>query len=234
MNTFKQFLVEIDKIEASSWKGDSRDIRFSLTKDWAKVDLAYKNRKPLPGGSDFTYATINNGFDILIFSDDAESLTPDYGRYSPRKIQTSIPVVGHLSLERSHVKGCKQVNLISVVEKYRGQKVGLALYGIVLDILGQTLISGGSQTFKGQQMWANLKSIPGVKVYGLIERGDNDNEDALLKLNDVGIFAEDKKYIAFPVTLNSSGKILNSSHFKIYRPWWQGGAAVLLVAKKVA
>ena len=59
------------------------------------------------------------------------------------------------------------VSNVYVVPKFRGQKIGSALYDIALDEFG-TLLSDEQQTASGQRMWVHLHGKPGVKVYAVL------------------------------------------------------------------
>jgi GNAT superfamily N-acetyltransferase len=109
-----------------------------------------RNRKPLPGGSDFTYAINKKDpefMEIMIFSGDELVAELDLGAtLDPMKTWV--------------------VESIAVDPDYRSRGLGKALYGIALSILKLTLEAGGTQTKFGQRMWIMLNSIPGVEVKG--------------------------------------------------------------------
>ena len=109
-----------------------------------------KNRKPLPGGSSYTYA-VNRGdpefMEIMIFDGDTLAAELDlFATLDPLKTW--------------------RVETIITDPDYRGRGMGKALYGIALSILKLTLEAGETQTKFGQQMWLMLDSIPGVEVLG--------------------------------------------------------------------
>ena len=107
-------------------------------------------KKPLPGGSQFTYAVNKTGtgdIEIMIFNGDE--------------------IAAELDLfDTQDVTGAWRVETVVVDPDYRGQGLGKALYGIALSILRLTLEAGDAQTRHGQQMWLMLNSIPGVEVVG--------------------------------------------------------------------
>jgi GNAT superfamily N-acetyltransferase len=107
-------------------------------------------KKPLPGGSGFTYAVNKTGkgdIEIMIFNGDE--------------------IAAELDLfDTQDVTGAWRVETVVVDPDYRGQGLGKALYGIALSILKLTLEAGDTQTRHGQQMWLMLNSIPGVEVMG--------------------------------------------------------------------
>jgi putative chitinase len=107
-------------------------------------------KKPLPGGSGFTYAVNKNSsgnLEIMIF--DGETLAAELDLF---ETQDPLNTWG--------------VDTIVVARPYRGRGLGKALYGIALSILKLTLEAGQTQTKHGQQMWLMLNSIPGVEVLG--------------------------------------------------------------------
>jgi len=107
-------------------------------------------KKPLPGGSKFTYGI---------------------GRPTPEDLQIMIfdgdTLAAELNLfyTRDPLKTWK-VETIATRPQYQGQGLGKALYGIALSILKLTIEAGETQTKHGQQMWIMLNSIPGVEVLG--------------------------------------------------------------------
>ena len=107
-------------------------------------------KKPLPGGSKFTYAVDKTGkgdIEIMIF--DGEEIAAELDLF-----------------ETQDVTGAWRVETVVVDPDYRGQGLGKALYGIALSILKLTIEAGDTQTRHGQQMWLMLNSIPGVEVVG--------------------------------------------------------------------
>jgi GNAT superfamily N-acetyltransferase len=109
-----------------------------------------KNRKPLPGGSGYTYAVNQKDpefMEIMIFDGDTLAAELDlFATLDPLKTW--------------------RVETVVTDPDYRGQGLGKALYGIALSILKLTIEAGETQTKFGQQMWLMLDSIPGVEVLG--------------------------------------------------------------------
>jgi len=66
-----------------------------------------------------------------------------------------------------------EVEGIVVDPDYRGQALGLALYGIALSELKLTLKAGKTQTRHGQSMWLKLNQIPGVEIRGVTKARRN-------------------------------------------------------------
>jgi len=109
-----------------------------------------KNRKPLPGGSQFTYAVNRKDpefMEIMIF--DGDTLAAELDLFA--------------TLDPLKTWG---VETVVTDPDYRGRGLGKALYGIALSILKLTLEAGETQTKHGQAMWVMLNSIPGVEVKG--------------------------------------------------------------------
>jgi ribosomal protein S18 acetylase RimI-like enzyme len=107
-------------------------------------------KKPLPGGSKFTYAVNKTGtgdLEIMIF--DGDTLAAELDLF-----------------ETQDVTDAWRVSTVAVNPQYRNQGLGKALYGIALSILRLTLEAGDTQTKHGQRMWLMLNSIPGVEVMG--------------------------------------------------------------------
>lgn len=123
--------------------------------DWGGKDTLSQptyeiEKKPLPGGSHYTYAVQTNDpefTEIMIFDGDTLAAELDLAAtLDPLKTW--------------------QVETVVTDPDYRGQGLGKALYGIALTILRLTLETGATQTKHGQQMWLMLNSIPGVEVLG--------------------------------------------------------------------
>lgn len=85
-------------------------------------------------------------------------------------------IVAKLSVEPADlpIPNAVQVGSITVDEDYRGRGLAKALYGIVLSIMGKTLVAGSSQTPGGRRNWVSLVNIPGVEMKGFVQL---DNED---------------------------------------------------------
>jgi GNAT superfamily N-acetyltransferase len=109
-----------------------------------------QNRKPLPGGSNFTYAINKKDpeyMEIMIYDED--QLVAELDLFA--------------TLDPLKTWG---IETVAVDPDYRGRGLGKALYGIALSILKLTLEAGETQTKHGQAMWIMLNSIPGVEVKG--------------------------------------------------------------------
>ena len=138
--------TELDEISRLP-KSDAGDFGDKGTITAPKYDI---KKKPLPGGSSYTYAVNKTGkgdLEIMIF--DGEEIAAELDLF-----------------ETQDVTGSWRVETVVVDPDYRGQGLGKALYGIALSILKLTIEAGDTQTRHGQQMWLMLNSIPGVEVVG--------------------------------------------------------------------
>jgi GNAT superfamily N-acetyltransferase len=143
-------------------------------------------KKPLPGGSGFTYAVNKTGtgdLEIMIF--DGDTLAAELDLF-----------------DTQDVTGAWRVETVVVDPDYRGRGLGKALYGIALSILKLTIEAGDTQTRNGQQMWLMLNSIPGVEVQGYNQQRTSEYQpqrgDNIVDQN------KDWTRYTFPVTPGSS------------------------------
>lgn len=143
-------------------------------------------KKPLPGGSGFTYAVNRTGtgdLEIMIF--DGETLAAELDLF-----------------DTQDVTGAWRVETVVTDPDYRGQGLGKALYGIALSILKLTIEAGDTQTRHGQQMWLMLNSIPGVEVQGYNQQRTSEYKpqrgDKIIDQN------KDWTRYTFPVTSGST------------------------------
>jgi hypothetical protein len=189
-------LTEIEKIPVSSFRGyDSTAIPTNL-----KI-----NFKPLPGKSGYFYYLNRTGSVYIV--------TPDKKK-----------IIAELKLDPYNfpIDNTVQVNTISVDPDYRGQGLGLALYGIVLAVLRKTLVSGDMQTPNGRRMWTILynlqRQIPNLVVRGYFTIADYDFDDekdipiimgqlGSEYLGQLGLF----HVFAFDVNPNIKGKELEAT-----------------------
>jgi hypothetical protein len=106
--------------------------------------------QPLPGGSGYTYhvKSSRNRKEITLFDD--------------RTLIAELDLVDSI-----YPPNTWEVEAIVVDPDYRGQNLGLALYGIALSELRLTLKAGKTQTRHGQAMWLKLNQIPGVEIRGV-------------------------------------------------------------------
>jgi GNAT superfamily N-acetyltransferase len=139
----------------ASWGGSVSEIARIPQGDFGDKDtlapMATRPKtKPLPGGSQFSYAVNKRDpefMEIMIFDGDTLAAELDLSA-------TLDPLNTWI------------VDTVAVDPDYRGQGLGKALYGIALTILKLTLEAGSTQTQHGQRMWIMLNSIPGVEVLG--------------------------------------------------------------------
>ncbi len=94
-----------------------------------------------------------------------------------------------------------EVEAIVVDPEYRGQNLGLALYGIALSELKLTLKAGKTQTRHGQAMWLKLNQIPGVEIRGVTKARHRDYRPK----DHNKIIGKNKQFVfyTFPVTAGS-------------------------------
>jgi len=140
---FDKSITEIARIPQSELNGWGE--KGTLEPPKGPVD-----KKPLPGGSGYTYAVNRTGkgdLEIMIF--DGDNLAAELDLF---ETQDFLNTWG--------------VETVVVERPYRGQGLAKALYGIALSILKLTLEAGQMQTKHGQAMWLMLNSIPGVEVKG--------------------------------------------------------------------
>ena len=141
-----------------------------------------KSSRPLPGGSGYTYAVRQSGNlkEIMIFNRDA--------------------LIAELDLKPSGDSiGSWRVESVATDPDYRGQGLGLALYGIALSILKLTLRAGKTQTRHGRAMWLKLNSIPGVEVRGIAREAQEEYDP---RPGDE-IVSETSKYITYTFPVQS-------------------------------
>lgn len=115
--------------------------------------------KQLPGGNpNFKYAVQRNNeeLNIVIVDDKAHK------------------IVGALFTTPRQVPGmgvAYHVESIAANPEYRGQNVGYGLYGVVVVVLKQRLISGDKQTPDARRMWTKMAQLPGVSAVVISRQG---------------------------------------------------------------
>jgi len=140
--------------------------------------------RPLPGGSGYTYhvKSTANRKEITLF---------DQGN-----------IIAELDLIDSvYPANTWEVAAIVVDPDYRGQSLGLALYGLALSELKLTLRAGRTQTRHGQAMWLKLNQIPGVEIRGVTKTRRNQYRSRAGN----EILAQNQQYVwyTFPVEAGS-------------------------------
>jgi GNAT superfamily N-acetyltransferase len=143
-----------------------------------------RSSRPLPGGSDYTYAVKSTGNrkEITMF---------DQGE-----------IIAEMDLIDSvYPANTWEVEGIVVDPDYRGQALGLALYGIALSELKLTLRAGRTQTRHGQAMWLKLNQIPGVEIRGVTKARRSQYRER----SGNEILGQNKQYVwyTFPVEAGS-------------------------------
>lgn len=219
-------LNEIERLSRGTYTGGRQD----LAREEPPGSI-----KPLPGGSRYVYAIegIPDNYTILILDPALKQhLTRgsyEFDWWGPNT--NSNGVVAKLDVYKtdSFPIPAWKVGTITVDEKYRGQGLAMALYGIVLTVQKRTLVAGDSQTPGGRKNWLNLASIPGCEVKGYLtvrddfiytknkKQNENDKSarriDTIMELGCDYLGSFDKAgwenyTFSLPVTAASSGKEL--------------------------
>ena len=237
-------LHEIKHIPAHDYDGNDDDVVFDTV--FKPGVEAYKRARDLPGDAGLKWFIVKHSEGLAIFIAD-----PDM----PAKLKAKpddLPIIGRLELMNHPLSRTDawSVAAIAVRKEYRGKKIGLALYGIVLALLKLTLVSDDSQTDDGARSWANISRVPGVKVQALIrkdakfvgkhnftEKGlevlnkfngtPNENLESFVKEVGGEEFSDDARYWALPV--KADGNRMSNEYVKVY-----GTFAVKLAARKTA
>jgi len=192
-------ITEIDKIYSRDFDGY----------DAISFPDSQKDRlRPLPGKSGYFYYLNNTRFQSII-----NLISPDKKK-----------IIATLKLDPYNfpIPNTVQVDSISVDPRYRGQRLGLALYGIVLTIMGRTLVSGDMQTPDGRRMWTILynlqRQIPNLSVRGYFTIADydlDDDKDLPVILGELGVeylgTIKNFHMFAFDVSPNATGKELEAN-----------------------
>lgn len=83
--------------------------------------------------------------------------------------ENDILYIGYISFGPARVAGLSntvQISNVVLDSRYRGKGLGLMMYKTVLK-LGYTIIADTTQTKSAINLWANLSTIPNVKVNGI-------------------------------------------------------------------
>ena len=183
----EEFLSEIERLSKNDYWGGKGELS-------GYKSPGNKVLKPLPGGSGLKYAIkagtgYNRGSTYIFIVDNVKSERPVPGAYEYsseyrqrlRKWEqnpnaSQLTVIAKLSVSNANIPipDAVQVGSITVDEDYRGIGLAKALYGIVLTIMGKTLVAGGEQTPGGRRNWLSLVNIPGVEVKGFVQVDDED------------------------------------------------------------
>lgn len=115
-----------------------------------KVLERQKRLMPLPGGSHYQYFIIDRDYDFFV------------GVCDP----TVEKVIGVIHLHKI-TNGVYKEFHTSLLKQYHGKRLGMAMYGIVLDICEFSMMSGDTQTPNGYGAWLKLATVPGISVRGV-------------------------------------------------------------------
>ena len=181
-----EFLNEIERLSKNSYTGGKNELDIYKTPGEKKL-------VPLPGGSGLFYSikADRDGTRQFIFIVDPAAVPkkpirkrwdfdaefiPRLQAWKKNKGKPQPAIVAKLSVEdfSSPIPNAVKVGSITVDEDYRGRGLAKALYGIVLSIMGKTLVAGGEQTPGGRRNWLSLVNIPGVEVKGFVQLDTDD------------------------------------------------------------
>jgi hypothetical protein len=176
---------EIELMRGSDFEGGSEFLNNYKISDAEYKKLAAEGKlKKLPGNNSYTYQVTERGL-----SSEITILDPNKNGGNNNKVIAVLDVGPPSS---TPIENVVEVGIITVDQKYRGQNLAKALYGIVLLPppvgLGKILFSGTDQTPGGQRNWASLSKIPGVEITGYMmfynnesRRGGGPEQDAALE-----------------------------------------------------
>lgn len=184
----QEFLNEIQRLNKGGYTGGKDELEIYKTPSEKKLS-------PLPGGSGLFYSikADRDGTRQFIFIVDPAAIPEkpvrkrwdfdaEYNQrlqaWEKNKGKVRPAIVAKLSVEdfSSPIPNAVKVGSITVDEDYRGRGLAKALYGIVLSIMGKTLVAGGEQTPGGRRNWLSLVNIPGVEVKGFVQLDTDDVE----------------------------------------------------------
>jgi len=149
-----------------------------------------RSAKLLPGGSGYTYHVKSqpNRKEITLF--DGSTL------------------IAELDLVDSiYPPNTWEVEAIVVDPDYRGQNLGLALYGIALSELKLTLKAGKTQTRHGQAMWLKLNKIPGVEIRGVTKARKNQYQDR----SNNEVLGQNRQYVFYTFPVRPGSRSMKSA-----------------------
>lgn len=168
-----EFISEIARMYGGDYTGGKGELSHYTTPRGKVV-------KPLPGGSGLQYAIQPGDDTSFVYIIDPTAKPSIVAKLSLEHVDLAIP-------------NSVQVGSITVDEDYRGRGLAKALYGIVLTVMGKTLVAGGEQTPGGRRNWVSLVNIPGVEVKGFVQLDDEEvnphdawaDEDKVDKTHDI-------------------------------------------------
>jgi len=144
----------------------------------------------LPGGSGYTYnvKSSRNRKEITMF---------DQGS-----------LIAELDLVDSiYPPNTWEVEAIVVDPDYRGQNLGMALYGIALSELKLTLKAGKTQTKHGQAMWLKLNKIPGVEIRGVTKARRKEYQQR----SENEILGQNQQYVFYTFPVKPGSRSMKSA-----------------------
>lgn len=166
-------MLEVSFFDPIAFKGDEYNIYTILTLvnilpkgDWRQertqaLRTAYDTLnekgklKPLPDGSNYHWFDVTHGRDKVVGLVDSTHQT----------------VIGALYLSlAAGFTGVWDADMIAVMPGYRGQKLGLKMFGLVLVHEKLTITCGDGVTPLGRKLWSDTPSIPGVEMFAIIPK----------------------------------------------------------------
>jgi GNAT superfamily N-acetyltransferase len=184
---------------------------------------------PLPGGSRFQYYIHKkNERDVNVILFDPEMPAPDDANFFTYYIKNPIGILSLGLLRDFPFDSAYKVNWITVDEDYRGQGIAKSLYGIVLSIMGATLISDDSQTPGGRRNWISIYKVPGAEVKAYMLYHDNDLDQRIKNIlkqagaKPLGKNRYGQTFYSLPVRLRPGSQelALLTSKLKLYSNDW--------------
>jgi hypothetical protein len=212
----KEIISEIYRIPNSSFEGGD-----SYLPGYG-ISPRHDKQKPLPGGSKFTYFVNTSRNETNVYLVDP----------TVRNNGSKGLIIGKLSLRTTTplfpLTNTLQVETITLRERYRGQGLAMALYGIVLTVLHKNMLAGDMQTPGGRKQWLKLALIPGCEVVGYAKFPDKMlNKTASLDIvaqlggDYLGVSGDgDYQYFAFPLAVGKTELLnaLSTKSVKTYIP----------------
>jgi GNAT superfamily N-acetyltransferase len=217
----EEFIKEIERIPATYFRGGKQRLSGSgPARGKSKL-------KPLPGGSRFQYyVTVDHGWPtVMLF--DPEMTVPEGENKANYYVRNPI---GTLTLKPDSyfpLTPAYTVDWITVDEDYRGQGIAKSLYGIVLAIMGATLVAGESQTPGGRRNWVSIYSVPGAVVRAYVMYHPNymtEKIQKILKQAGATVLGQNRYghvTYSLPVRMRPGGRelALLTARLKLYSNW---------------
>ncbi len=122
-------------------------------------------------------------------------------------------IIGGLVLERLAGR-IYNTEAIGVLQQHRGEKLGLALYGLAMTVLKLSITTGSGLTPDGQRLWRAIARIPGVHIYGIVATRNLHHVSKVANATQhTEPLQQDSKYVVFPVY--REGDFFTSPYFRV-------------------